>query len=81
MEVGHIDEAVKQLAKVINNPHFVSIQGKSKHDLWMRLCDLASKNPTKIVTIPVEPMIRSALDKFTNEVGHLWVALADYYVR
>lgn len=81
IEIGQIDEAVNQLAKVINIPHFVSIQGKSKHELWMRLCDLASKNPLKVTTIKVEPMIRSALEKFTNEIGHLWVALGDYFVR
>lgn len=26
-------------------------------------------------------MIRSGLKKFTNEVGKLWTALADYYIR
>jgi pre-mRNA-splicing factor SYF1 len=78
-EIGQIDEAAKQLARIINQENFVSLHGKSKHDLWMRLCSLASKNPDQITSLKVEPMIRSGLSKFTNEIGHLWTSLADYF--
>lgn len=47
----------------------------------MQLSDLASKNPDKVRELNVEAMIRSGLAKFTNEVGKLWTALADYYIR
>lgn len=47
----------------------------------MRLSDIASKNPTQVKELKVEAMIRSGLAKFTNEVGKLWTALADYYIR
>jgi pre-mRNA-splicing factor SYF1 len=81
VQVGQIAEAAKQLARIINDENFSSSQGKSKHDLWMRLSDLASKNPSHVKELKVEAMIRSGLAKFTNEVGKLWTALADYYIR
>jgi pre-mRNA-splicing factor SYF1 len=47
----------------------------------MKLSDLASKNPNEVKELKVEAMIRSGLNKFTNEVGRLWTSLADYYIR
>jgi pre-mRNA-splicing factor SYF1 len=47
----------------------------------MRLSDVASKHPAQVKDLKVEAMIRSGLSKFTNEVGRLWTALADYYIR
>lgn len=79
--VGQVGEAAVQLARILNDESFASEQGKSRHELWMRLSDLASKNPEKINELNVEAMLRSGLSKFTNEVGRLWTALADYFVR
>uniref|UniRef100_A0A6B2KY33 Suppressor of forked domain-containing protein n=1 Tax=Arcella intermedia TaxID=1963864 RepID=A0A6B2KY33_9EUKA len=79
-EIQQFDEAAKQLAKIINSETFVSIQGKSKHELWMRLCKICSQNPEKITSVKVEAMIRSGLVKFTNEIAHLWTSLAEYFV-
>jgi pre-mRNA-splicing factor SYF1 len=73
-------EAAILLSRLINDDHFISRQGQTRHDLWMKLCHLASKYPDK-VTLRVEAIIRSALVKFTHEVGKLWVALADYHAR
>lgn len=73
-------EAAIWICKLINDDGFISKQGQTRHDLWMKLCTLASKYPDR-VTLRVENIIRSALTKFTNEVGKLWVALADYHAR
>jgi pre-mRNA-splicing factor SYF1 len=81
VSVGQVGEAAIQLARLLNDDGFVSDHGKSRHDLWMQLSDLASKNPNKVRELNVEAMIRSGLAKFTNEVGKLWTALADYYIR
>jgi len=81
IEVGEINEAAHQLVKLANSPNFVSRKGQSKHEIWIQLCDLVSKNPTKIKNLKVEPIIRQGLRKFTNEVGKLWVALAEFYIR
>jgi len=78
---GQIGEAARQLANAINDENFVSLQGKSKHEMWLKLAELASKNPNEVKQLKVEAMIRSGLSKFTNEVGRLWTALAEYYIR
>ena len=75
-----IDEAVSQLCVVLNNEDFKSKQNKSKHDLWMTLCDIVTQYPHRIKNARVEPIIRSGLNKFTNETGKLWVSLAKYYI-
>jgi pre-mRNA-splicing factor SYF1 len=43
--VGHYDEAARQLVTCINDEHFVSPQGFTKHQLWMKLCDIALLTP------------------------------------
>jgi pre-mRNA-splicing factor SYF1 len=49
--------------------------------LWNELCELVSKNPTKIKSVPVEPIIRQGILKYKDQVGQLWTSLADYYIR
>jgi pre-mRNA-splicing factor SYF1 len=73
-------EAAILLCKLINDDGFISKQGQTRHDLWMKLCHISSKYPDR-VTLRVENIIRAALAKFTHEVGKLWVALADYHAR
>jgi pre-mRNA-splicing factor SYF1 len=80
VEVGQAAEAVRLLTVVLNDEKFQSTQGRSRHDLWMQLCDIASKNPEK-VQLNVEAVIRSGLKRFTSETGKLWTALADYFIR
>eukprot|EP01129_Flabellula_baltica_P001782 TRINITY_DN11698_c0_g1_i1.p1 TRINITY_DN11698_c0_g1~~TRINITY_DN11698_c0_g1_i1.p1 ORF type:complete len:843 (-),score=181.34 TRINITY_DN11698_c0_g1_i1:13-2541(-) len=75
-----IDEAVKQLTLVLNDDSFKSKKKRSKHDMWMMLCDLISQYPGSIKTVRVEPIIRSGLQKFSNEIGTLWSSLAKYYI-
>jgi len=79
--IDRLDEASKILAKCVNNDDFVSKEGKSKHQLWNELCDMISKNPTKIQSLNVDAIIRSGLRRYTDQVGHLWNSLADYYIR
>jgi pre-mRNA-splicing factor SYF1 len=81
VSVGYVDEAAKILTRIVNDDHFISRQGKSRHELWMQLCDILTQHPEQIHSVRVEPIIRSALAKYTNEVGKLWTSLADYYVR
>merc|ERR1712166_1262129 len=81
VDAGLLDEAAKRLANLVNNEDFESIQGKSKHELWFELCDLIAKNPDKVKGLRVEAIIRQGLRKFSSEVGRLWCALADYFIR
>lgn len=81
VKVDRLDEAAQQLAKIVDNEHFVSKSGKSNHQLWNELCDMISKNPDKVVSLNVDAIIRSGLRRYTDQLGHLWNSLADYYVR
>lgn len=79
--MGRYGEAAEQLAIIVNDDRFVSKNEKTHHQLWMELCDLISKHPDEVKTLKADPIIRSGLRKFTDDVGRLWCALADYYIR
>ena len=82
LERTRVSEAATKLAEMLNMENVVSTKGKSRHKLWMELCELVSKNPTKVSpSLRVEGILRSGLRTFTDEAGHLWCALADYFIR
>jgi len=74
-------EAAERLASVLNSDEFFSIKGKTKHQLWLELCELLTKHATEVSGLKVDAIIRGGIRKYTNEVGRLWTSLADYYVR
>lgn len=74
-------EASERLAGVLNDDGFFSIKRKTKHQLWLELCDLLTKHATEVSGLKVDAIIRGGIRKFTDEVGRLWTSLADYYVR
>lgn len=67
--IGHLDEAAVMLAKIVNNPEFISKSGKPNHALWYDLCELISKNPLKIKSLNVDAIIRSGLRRYTDQVN------------
>lgn len=79
--IDRLDEAAIILAKTVNDENFVSLQGKSKHQLWNELCNLISENPEKVHSLNVDAIIRGGLRRYTDQLGHLWNSLANYYVR
>ncbi|KAK8921806.1 hypothetical protein KSP39_PZI019927 [Platanthera zijinensis] len=74
-------EAAERLASVLNNDSFHSIKGKTRHQLWLELCDLLTRHATDISGLNVDAIIRGGIRKYTDEIGRLWTSLADYYVR
>ena len=74
-------EAAERLAFVLNDDQFYSIKGKTKHKLWMELCELLVCHANEISGLNVDAIIRGGIRKFTDEVGMLWTSLADYYIR
>ncbi|KAJ8956855.1 hypothetical protein NQ318_014270, partial [Aromia moschata] len=80
-ETGKLDEAAIVLAKIVNDENFISQHGKSKHQLWNELCELISKNPQEVRSLNVDAIIRGGLRRYTDQLGHLWNSLANYYVR
>ena len=81
ISIDRLDEAAVLMAKIVNATDFVSKKGKSNHALWHELCELVSKNPDKVKSLNVDAIIRSGLRRYTDQVGHLWNSLADYYIR
>ncbi|XP_013182935.2 pre-mRNA-splicing factor syf1 homolog [Amyelois transitella] len=81
ISINKLDEAALKLAQIVNNENFQSKHGKSNHQLWNELCELISKNPDKIHSLNVDAIIRGGLRRYTDQLGHLWNSLADYYVR
>eukprot|EP00614_Pseudopedinella_elastica_P031004 CAMPEP_0172631344 /NCGR_PEP_ID=MMETSP1068-20121228/178628_1 /TAXON_ID=35684 /ORGANISM="Pseudopedinella elastica, Strain CCMP716" /LENGTH=478 /DNA_ID=CAMNT_0013442457 /DNA_START=20 /DNA_END=1453 /DNA_ORIENTATION=- len=81
-KVGNFEEGAAQLAECVNDDDFISPKGHSKHQLWMRLCDMCAKHPNEVSRrLNVDAIIRSGLSRFTDEVGKLWCKLADFYIR
>ncbi|MED6174847.1 hypothetical protein PIB30_072883 [Stylosanthes scabra] len=74
-------EAAERLASVLNDDMFLSIKGKTRHGLWLELCDLLTKHANQVKGLNVDPIIRGGIRKFTDQVGMLWISLAKYYIR
>jgi pre-mRNA-splicing factor SYF1 len=81
LSIGRVSEAALKLAELLNKENVVSLRGKSRHSLWMELCELVCKNPEHVKALRVESIIRSGLRTFSDEAGHLWCALADFFIR
>ena len=56
------------LAKAVNDDTFVSLEGKTKHQLWLELCDIITRHPRDVTALKVDAILRSGIRKFTNEV-------------
>lgn len=37
-----------RLADCVNDPDFVSVKGKTKHQLWLELCDMVTKHAKQV---------------------------------
>ncbi|KAG6535308.1 hypothetical protein ZIOFF_000273 [Zingiber officinale] len=74
-------EAAERLAGVLNDNSFHSIKGKTRHQLWLELCDILTHHATEVSGLNVDAIIRGGIRRYTDEVGRLWTSLADYYVR
>ncbi|GFQ99306.1 pre-mRNA-splicing factor SYF1 [Trichonephila clavata] len=81
LEINRLDEAAVKLAEIVNDEQFVSKHGKPKHQLWNELCKQISKNPDDVRSLNVDAIIRDGLRRFSDQVGHFWNCLADYYIR
>jgi pre-mRNA-splicing factor SYF1 len=71
----------RKLAEVVEDDNFQSLAGKSKHQLWLDLCDVITKHPCKAVGLDVDAILRGGIQNFCGEVGQLWTSLADFYIR
>lgn len=56
---------------MLNDDTFRSLEGKSKHQLWLELCDLITKHPADVIKegIDVDAILRGGIRKYKDEVG------------
>ena len=56
------------MAELVDDDTFRSLEGKSKHQLWLELCDIITKHPKEVSGLKVDAILRSGIRKFTDEV-------------
>lgn len=79
--VGRYDEAAKLLAETASDLTIAPASGRTRHELWLELCNLVAAHPEEIKSMRVEDVLRSGIARFSDAVGSLWCALASHYVR
>jgi pre-mRNA-splicing factor SYF1 len=86
-------ECAQHLAECVRDPKFVSLAGKTRHQLWLELCDLITSqghqddersNNSNTSKLDVVAILQSGIrryNKMNGDVGRLWLSLGDYYIR
>lgn len=65
---GRWGEVASKLAEVVDDDTFRSMEGKTKHQLWLELCDVITKHPKEVTGLKVDAILRSGIRRFTDEV-------------
>lgn len=68
----HWGEAARKLAELLNDDSFRSLEGKTKHQMWLELCDVITKHPKEVMGMKVDAIIRGGIRKFTDDVSCAW---------
>jgi len=84
IEQGQYAEAAKKYMDILNNPKFRSKNGKSEFQLWTEMVDLLVTRAREInigdgFSVDVEKIVRSGVQRFSDQRGKLWAALAEYW--
>jgi pre-mRNA-splicing factor SYF1 len=74
-------DAVIAIKDLINDDMFYSKRNVSKFEYWDKMCGIISRHSDEVNELDCESIIRYGLNKYTDEVGRLWVALCNYYIR
>ena len=56
-------DAARQLATLLNDDAFRSLEGRSKHQMWLELCDMITKHPRDVEVMRVDAIIRGGVRK------------------
>jgi len=67
---------------VLDNPKFRSKAGKSYFQMRSELCDLLVSHAREIRVrgIDVEKIVRSGIEKFSDQRGKLWTSSGTYWI-
>lgn len=85
-DMGYYTEAVKKYMDVLSNAKFRSKHGKSNFHVWNEMIDLLVTHAREIdvgdsSSINVERIVRSGIERFSDQRGKLWTGLATYWIR
>ncbi|GJQ14523.1 hypothetical protein GpartN1_g6314.t1 [Galdieria partita] len=81
-EAGRYDEAASIMSKLLCDPQFApKKKDRTKHDLWLDLCELLVNHGSEVYHVDVEGVLRGGLKVYKDEAGTLWCYLADYYTQ
>jgi pre-mRNA-splicing factor SYF1 len=85
IDTGHYTEAVKRYIQILDNPKFKSKNGKSQFQLWSEMVELMVNKAREIGDnmtsgVDVEAIIRSGIERFSDQRGKLWTGLATYWI-
>ena len=75
------NQASKLIIDILNDDMFNSKLGKSKYHYWLLLCEMIETYPEQVKELDCESIIRNGLTKYTDEIGRLWVALSNFYIK
>ena len=79
--------AIHLIIEILNDENFYSKENKSQYYYWILLCQIINNYPEDLnfskynKDLNVDKVIRHGINKYTDEVGNLWVTLANYYIK
>ena len=79
-------EAVQKYIEILNNPRFKSKDAKGPFQFLTEMMELMIDHAREVRTdnesgIDVERIIRSGVQRFSDQRGILWVGLARYWIN
>jgi pre-mRNA-splicing factor SYF1 len=85
VETGHYTGAVKRYIQILDQPKFVSKNGKSHFQLWSDMVELMVNKAREIGDnttsgLDIDAIIRSGIERFSDQRGKLWTGLATYWI-
>lgn len=73
--------AMEMLIEMIDDEEFVSGELATKYDLVMYLLKVIRENADTLPENKCEQVFRHFLNKYSDEVGNMWVSFANYFIR
>ena len=72
LKLGHYGEAATLYCEILNDVDFLSVQGTTRHELWMTLANICTEHPEEIndAGIDFESIIRAVLKPHMSSGGN-----------
>ena len=87
VDIKEFTYAIELIIEILNDENFFSKENKSQYYYWVMICQIINNYPEQInldkngKNINIDKLIRHGIQKYTDEVGNLWVTLANYYIK